>query len=54
MVVDYTTHLPQSGAGCGVIPLPREQAKFIVKVAAQMQRATKHATQRTGVELVKL
>jgi lysophospholipase L1-like esterase len=54
VVVDYATLLPQSGAGCDVMPLPREQAKFILQVAAQMQRATKHATQRTGVELVEL
>ncbi len=54
VVVDYATLLPQSGAGCDVMPLSRDRAKFMLHVAAEMQRATKHAVQETGVELVEL
>ena len=53
--VDYLTVLPQSGKSCVGVPLAKDDQKYILDIARQLQLTlTKHATQRTGTELVEL
>jgi len=52
--VDYLTVLPQSGKSCVGVPLAKDDQKYILDIARQLQLATKHAAQRTGTELVEL
>lgn len=52
LVVDYLTVLPANGATCDVLPIPKDRQKFLIEVARDMGLATRHAAQRTGVELV--
>jgi lysophospholipase L1-like esterase len=54
VLVDYLTILPQNGKPCAALPLTREEIRYSLEVARQLQLATKHAAQRTGVELVEL
>jgi lysophospholipase L1-like esterase len=55
VLVDYFTILPQNGKPCAAAPtLTREEIRYSLEVARQLQLATKHAAQRTGVELVEL
>jgi lysophospholipase L1-like esterase len=56
VLVDYLTILPQNGKPCQALPttLTREEIGFSLDVARQLQLATKHAAQQTGVELVEL
>lgn len=54
VLVDYLTVLPESGQPCVGVPLGREDQKYIVSIARELQLATKHAAQRSGTELVEL
>jgi lysophospholipase L1-like esterase len=54
VLVDYSTILPENGKPCAALPLTREEIRFSLDVARQLQLATKHAAQQTGVELVEL
>lgn len=52
--VDYFTVLPQSGKPCEGVPLGKEDQKYILEIARQLQVASKHAAQHSGAELVEL
>jgi lysophospholipase L1-like esterase len=52
VIVDYASILPQSGQGCGTVPLSADQNKYLLSMARELQLATKHAAQRSGADLV--
>jgi lysophospholipase L1-like esterase len=52
LVVDYLTVLPENGKPCAVAPIPQAEQKALLSVARSLNLATKHAAQRTDVELV--
>jgi lysophospholipase L1-like esterase len=52
VVVDYLTVLPQNGKPCAVVPIPQAEQKELLDVARRLQLATKHAAQRTDVDVV--
>jgi lysophospholipase L1-like esterase len=54
VIIDYATLLPQSGQGCDQSPLSREQSKYFLDVAHQLQLITKSAAQHGGAELVEM
>lgn len=52
LLVDYLTVLPQNGEPCDVMPIPKTEQKFLLNVADEIAKATKHAANRAGAELV--
>jgi hypothetical protein len=54
VLVDYVTILPQNGQACPSLPLTKEEIRYSLDVARQLQLATKHAAQRTSVQLAEL